>query len=226
MHNAWDSLIDLEKYIESKFYATGSIISHPPVDNFSSLGLIDKVWTSSRYRRACIDIIDARASKKMWMMHCTISPHLDNPAPIFGFDIIAGQGKITGCFLDFSPAGDASHPMIDEFGKMVNKLEWPNVRALPDWALRIFSKHMVAASNIADDTMLEQVVELVKAVVDYYLEVVDQSAGQAENTTEAQNYYCRNQKLNPHNSKVMASLGIPEDSIQRFIDNCLFPEII
>ena len=47
-----------------------------------------------------------------------------------------------------------------------------------------------------------------------------------ENTTEAQNYYCSNQKQNPHTPKVMASLGLDEEDVRVFIQECLFPEIV
>jgi hypothetical protein len=44
-------------------------------------------------------------------------------------------------------------------------------------------------------------------------------------TTAHQNYYCDNQKQNPHTPKVMASLGLNEADIAVFIQDCLFPEI-
>ena len=47
----------------------------------------------------------------------------------------------------------------------------------------------------------------------------------AKDTTLAQNFYAQNQKMNPHTPKVMASLGLNEDDVQVFIQECLFPEI-
>jgi hypothetical protein len=44
-------------------------------------------------------------------------------------------------------------------------------------------------------------------------------------TSAFQNYYCDNQKQNPHTPKVMASLGLKEEDISVFIQDCLFPEI-
>jgi hypothetical protein len=46
-----------------------------------------------------------------------------------------------------------------------------------------------------------------------------------ENTTEAQNYYAQNQKQNPHTPKVMVSLGLSEEDVTVFVQECLFPEI-
>jgi len=225
MSNVWDTLIKIEQLLESKFYATGSIIHEPGMDRFNQPGWVNKVWASSRYRRAHIDVVDARETKGLWMMHCCVFPHTHNPAPIFGFDVIAGKNKITGCFIDYSPAGDANHPMIEYFGDEVSQYEWNKPRKLPEWAERIFSKHMVAAGNVSDEHELNQLSSLANILVNHYLECVDETNNTVENTTEAQNYYAQNQKQNPHTPKVMVSLGLSEDDVQHFIQECLFPEI-
>ena len=40
-----------------------------------------------------------------------------------------------------------------------------------------------------------------------------------------QNYYCHNQKQNPHTPRVMASLGLDPQEVKKFVEECLFPEI-
>jgi hypothetical protein len=47
----------------------------------------------------------------------------------------------------------------------------------------------------------------------------------SESTKDQQNYYAQNQKQNPHTPKVMASLGLDEQDIAVFVQECLFPEI-
>jgi phycocyanobilin:ferredoxin oxidoreductase len=225
MSNVWDTLIKIEQLLESKFYATGSIINEPGMDRFNQPGWVNKVWMSSRYRRAHIDVVDARETKGLWMMHCCVFPHTHNPAPIFGFDVIAGKNKITGCFIDYSPAGDANHPMIEYFGEEVSRYEWNKPRKLPEWAERIFSKHMVAAGNVSDEEELRQISSLANILVNHYLECVDKTNNTAVDTSAAQNFYAQNQKQNPHTPKVMVSLGLSEDDVQHFIQECLFPEI-
>lgn len=225
MSKVWETLIDIEKYFESQLYATGSIIFEPGMDRFNQPGWVNKVWKSSVYRRAHIDVVDARDSKGLWMMHCCIFPHLHNPAPIFGFDVIAGKNKITGCFHDFSPAGDQFHPMIDWFSNEVSNLEWRKERELPDWAKRIFSNSMVAAGNVSDDNELEQIATMIKTNLKHYLDTVGETNKAVLDTTAHQNYYCDNQKLNPHTPKVMASLGLNEEDVKVFIQDCLFPEV-
>lgn len=223
--NVWDTLIKIQQYFESRFYATGSIIHEPGMERFNQPGWVNKVWYSSRYRRAHIDVVDARETKGLWMMHCCVFPHLHNPAPIFGFDVIAGKNKITGCFYDYSPAGDSEHPMLDWFAEETNKLDWNKKRKLPEWAERIFSDSMVAAGNVSDPAELEQIFKMAQRGIDHYLETVDESNNTANNTKEAQNYYAQNQKQNPHTPKVMASLGLNEDDVAVFVQECLFPEI-
>jgi len=223
--NVWDTLIKIEEYFESRFYATGSIIHEPGMARFNQPGWVNKVWQSSRYRRAHIDVVDARESKGLWMMHCCVFPYTHNPAPIFGFDVIAGKNKITGCFYDYSPAGDPEHPMLEWFADEAQKLSWIRTRKLPDWAERIFSGNMVAAANVSDEAELSQIFAMAKAGLNHYLEAVDETNNTAHNTTESQNYYCINQKQNPHTPKVMVSLGLSEEDVQVFIQDCLFPEI-
>ena len=225
MSSVWDTLIKIEQYLEYKFYATGSIIHEPAMERFNQPGWVNKVWASSRYRRAHIDVVDARETKGLWMMHCCIFPHTHNPAPIFGFDVIAGKNKITGCFIDYSPAGDVNHPMIKYFGEEVGKYEWNKKRKLPDWAERIFSEHMVAAGNVSEENELKQLTSLEHILVNHYLDTVDETNKTANDTTTEQNYYCENQKQNPHTPKVMVSLGLSEDDVRHFIQECLFPEL-
>lgn len=223
--NVWNTLIEIEQYFESKFYATGSIIHEPGMDRFNQPGWVNKVWASSQYRRAHIDVVDARETRGLWMMHCCVFPHTHNPAPIFGFDVIAGKNKITGCFFDYSPAGDLEHPMLEYFADEANKLEWNKKRKLPDWAERIFSNSMIAAGNVSDPTELTQLAAMARHGIDHYLNTVGESNNTANNTTDAQNYYAQNQKMNPHTPKVMVSLGLSEEDVQVFIQQCLFPEI-
>ena len=225
MSQVWDTLIEVEKYFESKFYATGSVIHEPGMDRFNQPGWINKVWASSIYRRAHIDVVDARETRGLWMMHCCIFPHLHNPAPIFGFDVIAGKNKITGCFYDYSPAGDDEHVMLDWFAEEAQKLQWNKTRKLPDWAERIFSGSMIAAGNVSDEEELAQIFNIARKGINHYLDTVGETNNRAVNTKFHQNYYAQNQKQNPHTPKVMVSLGLSEEDVRMFIEECLFPEI-
>jgi hypothetical protein len=61
--------------------------------------------------------------------------------------------------------------------------------------------------------------------VKHYLSAVGETNNTARDTTDAQNFYAINQKQNPHTPRVMTSLGLSEDDVTHFIQECLFPEI-
>ena len=84
---------------------------------------------------------------------------------------------------------------------------------------------MVAAGNVSDEAELEQIFEMAKTTLAHYLDTVAETNNTAEDTTTAQNYYCENQKQNPHTPRVMVSLGLSEEDVKVFIQDCLFPEI-
>lgn len=221
----WDTLIGIQHMLEESFDRTGTEIQEPGMDRFNQPGWVNRVWTSPAYRRAHVDVVDARETKGLWMMHCCIFPHLHNPAPIYGFDVVAGRNKITGCFHDFSPAGDDEHPLIDWFAETNRDLQWNKVRKLPEWAERIFTGSMIAASNVQKEEELEQITNMVKKTTAHYLSAVAETNNTAANTKAAQNYYAFNQKQNPHTPRVMASLGLNEEDVAVFIQECLFPDI-
>lgn len=221
----WDTLIEIQHLLEDNFGRTGQEINEPGMERFNQPGWVNRVWSSDLYRRAHVDVVDARATKGLWMMHCCIFPHIHNPAPIYGFDVIAGKNKITGCFHDYSSAGDSEHPMMDWFAEEAQKLDWNKTRKLPDWAERIFSPSMIAAGNVSDEKELEQIFAMARHTVAHYLSTVAETNNTVNNTIEAQNYYCENQKQNPHTPRVMVSLGLSEADVQVFIQECLFPEI-
>ena len=224
MSNAWNTLIEIQKLLENSFDRTGSEIFEPGMDRFNQPGWVNRVWSSDRYRRAHVDVVDARETKGLWMMHCCVFPHTHNPAPIFGFDVIAGKNKITGCFYDYSPTTDKTHPMLNWFANDVEELQWKKTRTLPDWAERIFSQNMIAASNVQSEEELDQIYQMAERGISHYLEAVAETNATG-NSREAQNFYAINQKKNPHTPRVMASLGLNEDDVRMFIQECLFPEI-
>jgi phycocyanobilin:ferredoxin oxidoreductase len=225
MSKVWDTLIEIQHLLEESFEKTGVETFEPGMDRFNQPGWVNRVWTSDKYRRAHVDVVDARLTKGLWMMHCCIFPHTHNPAPIYGFDVIAGKNKITGCFHDYSKAGDPDHPMMQWFADQVAQLEWRKERALPEWATNIFSKSMVAAGNVSDEAELEQIIDLAKTTIAHYLSTVAETNNTVPDTTFEQNYYAQNQKQNPHTPRVMVSLGLSEEDVTVFIQECLFPEI-
>ena len=227
MSEVWDTLIKIQDRLIDRFDATGTEVEEPGMDRFNQPGWINRVWNSDKYRRAHVDVVDARDTKGLWMMHCCVFPHLDNDGPIFGLDVIAGKNKITGYFHDYSPTTNPANEMIEAFGDEVAKLEWRKPRELPEWAKAIFTEHMVAAGNVNSTEELEQLLELSFDSIDNYLEYIDayNGIGKEETGKEAQNRYAHFQKQNPHTPRTMTSLGLDEEDVRVFVQECLFPDI-
>lgn len=174
------------------------------------------------YRRADLDIIDAREDRKLWMMHLCVYPHVEDPSPIYGFDIIAGPNKVTGAFHDFSPVDPNSH-ILKHFEEVVHSFIPSKPRELPEWARNIFSGSMVSAGNVRDPEELQQILDLAISNLDYFIHNIGMSSD--NDYTERHNWYAINQKKNPHTPRVMESLGVEPGTVRKYIDECLFPEI-
>jgi hypothetical protein len=184
----------------------------------------NRVFRSDRFRRAHLEVLDVRESKKMYIIHVCIFPHLDDSSPIFGFDVICGANKITGVFLDFS-MGDKNHFMNKWFKEKTSKLVWKKDRELPDWGKRIFSPNMVAAGMVNTDEELNQVIDVAKDCMKFYIDNVGLFY---ENKSYMVNHnlYCMNQKQNVHTSRFLINCGHKEEDVKNFIDNHLFPEVV
>lgn len=222
MIEVWDKMIQLSDEIIKRFQANGELLEDEAAKKFP---WANHVYASNRYRRAHIDIVDAREDKKLWMMHVCIFPHFNDPSPIFGFDAVCGKHKVTGVFHDFSPAGESKHTMIQWFDQKAQSLEWKKQRELPEWARAIFTDSMIAASNINTEEELDKTIRVCLENLDYYLENVGITQESGQDYHMAQNRYCRYQKQNPHTPKVMASLGLDETMVHDFIHQVLFPEV-
>lgn len=227
MSEVWNTLISLQNDLISRFDNSGTEIYEHGMEKFNKKNWINRVWTSNSYRRAHIDVVDARDTKGLWMMHCCIFPHLHNNGPIFGLDVIAGSRKITGFFHDYSPTQNIDHPMIDDFSNMVDRLEWNKKRELPEWAKAIFTDNIISAGNIQVSDELDQILEISKESIINYLWSISEYNNTADQTLikDAQNRYAFYQKQNPHTPKTMTALGLDNDAVKEFIEVCLFPEV-
>jgi hypothetical protein len=186
----------------------------------------NKFYHCDRYRRAHVEIVDNRASHKLYILHCTIFPHYNDSSPIWGFDIVCGQSKITGAFLDFSNAGNPDHSMMKWFSEQTKDITWNKPRNLPEWAKQIFSPAMVAAGNINTEEEFDALETLALHSLHYYLANVGYTQESGMDYHMAQNRYCYYQKQNPHVINSMVSMGVPEDTMKQFVSKLLFPETI
>ena len=185
-------------------------------------------FTGKTWRKADVDILDMRETKKLWMMHVCVYPHFNDPSPIFGWDVISGPKKITGAFHDFSPVYP-NHFIINHFRQNVKDFIPSKRRELPDWAKSIFSESMVAAGNIKSDEELDKLLDVVLSNLTYFLDNVghnlSDNSSDEEYIKDKHNFYCKMQKQNPHTPRVMESLGVEPALVHRYIETCLFPEV-
>lgn len=192
------------------------------VDEGHRFPWLNRVWTSDIFRRAHLDVVDVRDTKKLYMVHLCVFPHTSDPSPIFGFDLIAGPNKVTGAFHDFSPTSGIS--ILDRyFAQMSESFSPSKARELPEWAREIFSGNMIAAGNVSDPEELDAILNMAKGNLTQYLRAV--GVTRLGDWAEKQNKYCANQKKNPHTPRVMESLGFDKETVNDFINTCLFPEL-
>lgn len=221
----WTKLVELQDQIINKLNSAATEVKEPGMDRFNKPGWINRVWSSDIIRRAHIDVVDARDTKGLWMMHVCLFPQCTDTAPIYGLDVIAGKNKVTGYFHDFSPTVAPNHTMIVNFGKVVSEYDWKKERALPDWAKAIFSPHMVAVGNVNTDEELDSLIELSLNNLDDWLGYYRYTKCEYNEGRDAQNRYAQYQKQNPHTPRTMAALGLDQEDVRVFIQECLFPEI-
>jgi phycocyanobilin:ferredoxin oxidoreductase len=225
----WERLIKCKDDIVEILDLTCSEYKEQGMERFNNeeFGWVNRTWKNEYIRRAHVDVVDVREKKGLWMMHVCLFPELTNGGPIYGFDVIAGENKVTGAFHDFSPLLQKDHPLTNWF---LNETKWfkpSKERELPDWAKAIFSGGMIAAGNVRDEKELNQICTLAVDNLANYIDKIRNHDGEAtrEDVIKAQNYYCEHQQQNPHTPRVMQSLGLPEDDIKLFCQDNLFPKI-
>lgn len=231
MSTIWNKLIDCQNQIIKLLDHNAAEYHEEKLAQFNQDNWINRTWVNQHIRRAHIDVVDARDSKGLWMMHVCMFPALSNDSPIYGFDVIAGKNKITGAFHDFSEtSGSLDHPMIEGFQESVRDYTPTKKRELPEWASNIFTPWMISASNVSNEQEVDQIINIVLSNTQYYLEEIPKysiynKVSDIEYNKEMQNYYCTNQQMNPHTPAVMKSLGLPETDVEIFCRDLLFPKL-
>lgn len=219
LNETWDKVVPLSEKMIDLFdkHFTKEKTTH----EFD--GWTDHFWYSDEIRKCHLKTIDHRESRKMWLMHINIFPQTNINLPIFGFDIVAGPKKITGAFLDYSNC--RYHPYSDYMDFVAKKINWNKPRELPEWALNIFSSNMIAAGNIRGEE-IDLLCHVAQNLTWHYVENIKENSFKTEtDMTFWHNYYCANQKKNPHLHKSILAMGISEEDKERYVNNVLFEQI-
>ena len=223
----WNKLIECQNEIISIFDERATEYDEPGLAHFNSDTWVNRVWHNDDVRRAHIDVVDARESKGLWMMHVCVFPVIQNDGPIYGFDVIAGKNKMTGAFHDFSPSADPDNPMIEGYKEAVAEFIPSKQRVLPEWATNIFTDKMLAAGNVKTDEEADEIIRIATDNLRAYFDEVGETKGEGDPSlvSACQDYYCHNQQQNPHTPNVMKSLGLDEADVDRFCTDMLFPKL-
>lgn len=223
MSLVWDKVIPFSEQVISKFDTAAVLdLSHDYTIESENFTWKNYLFQDSNYRRAHIEIVDAREYKKIWVMHMTIFPYYDDPSPIFGFDVVCGANKITGAFHDFSKVDSCR--LYNKFQRQMAMFPKFGLKArvLPEWANNIFSPNILALGNITENEDIDRLLTTSIANLDLYMYNVGMQSTNSYIT--AHDYYCKNQKLNHHTPAMMETIGVDPTLFKRYMDDTLFPE--
>lgn len=167
-------------------------------------------YKSPKFRLAHVEIFN---QDRFMVVHCCVFPHANDPSPIFGFDVIAGEHKVTGVFMDLSPT-------VEEPGAFHN-LSFAKPRERPEWG-HIFSQNWIACRPNKEEMM--KIVGASQKILKGYLMRIGQEQGDVAAITAGQNRYCEYQRKNEHTYKALKNLK-GEASARAFMDDILFPTV-
>jgi hypothetical protein len=219
MTAVWNKVEQLAGLLKEQFLQTGKLYSEADHNGWENY-----LYSSERYRRAHVEIVDFRKTHNLYILHSTVFPHYTDTSPIWGFDAVCGPSKITGAFHDFSSAGNDNHFMMTWFSEETKTYKWRKPRQLPPWAQAIFSPSMIAAGNVREGEELDDLCSIAENSLNYYLANVGKTSNSS--SVDAQNRYCYYQKQNPHVINSMVAMGIPRDDMIKFVNDILFPETL
>jgi phycocyanobilin:ferredoxin oxidoreductase len=183
-------------------------------ENTEPLPTPDYGWENHRFhsykfRLAHVEIFN---QDRFCVVHCCVFPHVTDPAPIYGFDVIAGENKITGVFMDLSPVADQPEPFLE--------IDVGRTRERPEWG-DIFSPHWLACRPTKEEMQL--IGDEAVRVLTQYLSTLGQIGNRAT-IIAGQNRYCQQQRQNEHTRKALVNLLGPAGA-DEFMNEILFPTI-
>jgi hypothetical protein len=160
---------------------------------------------------------------KVEVVHSTCYPQFDIPLPIFGFDIIALNKKVTGIFCDITPAPNDHADLRSVISSYYNAHK-NSIRTLPEWA-NVFSQQFLAITPSEDnwDLISEQCENLFEKYLTYASRLKERLDKKAVTIhKEGQNNYSKQQQKNTKTMKALSAY-IGEDAAKTFVEKILFP---
>lgn len=157
------------------------------------------------------------------VIHVCAFPDPGLALPILGFDIVAGQARATGCFLDLSPTVPAAMPVTEGWARDLAPLraDLGEARPLPDWASAIFSPHAVAVRP-RDPDEVGAGLALGAATLARMLRLGAAAPAEPGAMRAAAARYVDGQRRNERTRRMLAAC-VGATLADRFIADCLFP---
>lgn len=176
-------------------------------------------WINYRYESSLFRLahIERYSDKNIEVLHFTTFPHKWSPEPIFGFDVIATENRVTGCYMDLSPG-------LKDY-QFDATADFKDRKPLPEWAT-VFSDKFIMLKPHSDDEFI-RFCDWVLDRYDWYLNSIlwlERKVENIDDVVEKQNTYCHIQATNPRTfSALKAKIG--EEKARYFMENILFPKI-
>lgn len=158
------------------------------------------------------------------VLHVCVFHRAAIAAPIYGFDVIAGAEKVTGAFLDLSPAGAETDVAVAAWAEAfaAQRARFGRPRTLPEWG-DIFSPNAVAVRP-QNEAEIEAALDLGAASLRWLLARPFPKALSPSAVAAGQQRYIVGQRRNEHTLRVLAGVVGP-DLARAFVERWLFPDV-
>jgi hypothetical protein len=178
--------------------------------------------TSPRFRHGHVETLDMPG--RLCVLHVCLFPPLDDPASIFGFDMIAGPARVIGIFLDLSPVcAERPTPCLGDIVDPAGLADFAEKRVLPSRG-DVFSADMLAVRPV-DQTEVERAIALARDALDGWLARADPRRPAARPAVAAgQACYVDAQRRNEHTRRMLTGF-IGAELARRFVVEILFPPV-
>ena len=175
----------------------------------------NEVWSSDKFRRAHVEEF---ISPAICVLHVVIFPHMDDPAPIYGFDVVTGMKRPAGCYVDLSPS---VHDWKNWRELVSLPSDVPANKKLPDWST-IFSEDFIAIPP-RDEMHMEEMFDYGLRLLEVYLAKLKQQQVDSQLVYDAHKKYSTMQRSNEKTKQILTRM-IGADETEKFMRGVLFPD--
>lgn len=194
----------------SKLLATNATVTPTPEYPWRN-----EVWSSDKFRRAHVEEF---ISPSICVLHVVIFPHMGDPAPIYGFDVVTGMKKPAGCYVDLSPSVDDWTNWRD---LVTLPSDVPQNKKLPEWST-VFSEDFIAIPP-RDELHMEEMFDYGIRLLEFYLSKLKQKSVDPVLVYNAHKHYSKMQRNNAKTMQILTRM-IGEESANTFMNTVLFPD--